>query len=118
MKMVPQPLEELSERMAKDGVVAVDAAVEEAEEQDLKEMELVIKTKMVNKITKADAVVDVAIVVVEKLVRASSVAITTAEVAAAAKIAATMRRMVANTRKNPNVEAEAVVAGLTTISQT
>lgn len=117
MKMVPQPLEELSERMAKDGVVAVDAAVEEAEEPDLKEMELVIKTKMVNKITKADAVVDVAIVVVEKLVRASSVAITTAEVAAA-KIAATMRRMVANTRKSPNVEAEAVVAGLTTISQT
>lgn len=121
-KMAPQQLEELLERMAKDGVVAADVAAEEAEEPDLREMELVIKTKMVSKITKAVAVVAVAVAIVvveklEKLVKASSVAITTAEVAVA-KIAATIRRMVANTRKSLSVEVVAVVAELTTRSQT
>lgn len=117
MKTAPQQLEELLERMAKDGVVAEDAAVEAAEEPDLKETELAIKTKMVSKITKAAAVVAVAIVVVEKLVRASSVVITTAEVAAA--IDATMRKMVAaNTRKSLNAEVVDVVGDLTMRSQT
>ena len=121
-KMAPQQPVELLERMARDEVVAADVAAEEAAEPDLKEMELVIKTKMVSKITKAVAVVAVAVAIVvveklEKLVRASSVAITTAEVAAA-KIVATIRRMVANTRKSLSVEVVAVVAELTTRSQT